>query len=89
VSANGARIVELAAGGPAAAAGLPVGAVITKVDDQVISTAGALVAAVQSKAPGTTIALGYLDPSGAARTAQVLLGTDQGSAVTRIGASVS
>ena len=89
VSANGARIVELDGGGPAAAAGLPAGAVITKVDDQVISTTGALVAAVQSKAPGTTITLNYLDPSGAARTAQVSLGTDHGSAVTRTGASTS
>jgi putative serine protease PepD len=77
-NANGARVVEVSSDGPAAAAGLSAGAVITKVDEQVINNADALVAAVQSKAPGATIALDYLDPSGGPRTAQVLLGTDQG-----------
>jgi len=76
--ASGARIVEVASGGPAAAAGLPVGALVTKVDEQSVSNADALLAAVQSKAPGATIALNYLDDSGNARTARVLLGTDQG-----------
>jgi putative serine protease PepD len=65
-------------GGPAAAAGLPAGALVTKVDDQLIDNADALVATVHAKAPGDTIAVNYLDPSGGARTAQVLLGTDQG-----------
>ena len=83
VRANGAQIVKVASGGPAAAAGVPAGAVVTKVDDQLTSTADAVVAAVQSKAPGTTITLDYLDPSGTARTADVLLGTDNGPA--RIG----
>ena len=75
---NGARIVEVSSGGPAAAAGLPAGALVTKVDNQLINNADALAAAVHTKAPGATIAVNYLDPSGVARTAQVLLGTDQG-----------
>jgi putative serine protease PepD len=77
-NATGARIVELTSGGPAAAAGLPAGAVITRVDEQVISNADALVAAVQSKAPGATIAVNCLEPSGGTRIVQVLLGADQG-----------
>jgi putative serine protease PepD len=65
-------------GGPAAAAGVPTGALVTKVNGQLISNADGLVAAVHTKAPGTTIALSYLDPAGDGRTAQVVLGTDQG-----------
>jgi putative serine protease PepD len=75
---GGARVVEVASGGPAAAAGVPTGALVTKVNDQLVSNADGLVAAAHSKAPGTTIDLSYLDPSGNARNAQVLLGTDQG-----------
>jgi putative serine protease PepD len=75
---GGARIDEVASGGPAAAAGVPTGVLVTRVDGQSISSAEALLAAVHSKAPGATIALNYLEPSGDARTAQVLLGSDQG-----------
>ena len=75
---NGARIVEVSSGGPAAAAGLPAGALVTKVDDQLIDNADALASVVLTKAPGTTIAVDYLDPSGTVRTAHVLLGTDLG-----------
>jgi putative serine protease PepD len=77
VSASGARITEVASGGPAAKAGLPAGAVVTKVDNQLITNADALVAAVRSKAPGDAVTLNYLDPSGAASTAQVVLGSDR------------
>jgi putative serine protease PepD len=76
--ADGARIVDVTSGGPAAAAALPAGALVTKVDDQLIDNADALAAVVLTKAPGATIAVNYLDPSGVARTAQVLLGTDHG-----------
>jgi putative serine protease PepD len=75
---GGARIVEVTSGGPAAAAGVPSGALVTKVNDQLIGNADGLVAAVHTKAPGATIALSYLDPAGYGRTTQVVLGTDQG-----------
>jgi putative serine protease PepD len=75
---GGARIVDVASGGPAAAAGVPTGALVTKVNDQLISNADALLAAVHSRAPGATIALSYLDPTGNGRIAQIVLGTDQG-----------
>jgi putative serine protease PepD len=74
---NGAKIMEVVSGGAAAQAGLPNGAVVTKLDDRVIGSADALVAAVRSKAPGDTVALTYSDPSGASKTVQVTLGQAQ------------
>jgi putative serine protease PepD len=71
---DGAKIVEVTGGGAAAAAGLPSGVVVTKIDDRVIGSADALVAAVRSKAPGDKVTLTYLDPSGKPQTAQVTLG---------------
>ncbi len=72
---HGARIAELIDGGPAASAGLPLGALITKLDDRVIDGPDALVAAVRSRAPGDAVTLTYTDPSGAVKTAKVTLGT--------------
>jgi len=62
--AEGARIVGVTSGSPAAVAGLANGALITKVDDQVIQNAGTLCAAVQSQAPGARVTVGFVDPSG-------------------------
>jgi putative serine protease PepD len=76
-SVDGAKIVEVTSGGAAAAAGLPSGVVVTKVDDRVIGSADALVAAVRSKAPGDKVTLTYLDPSGKPQTVQVTLGKAQ------------
>jgi putative serine protease PepD len=73
-SSHGAKIVEVTSGGAAAAAGLPSGVVVTKVDDRVIGSADALVAAVRSKAPGEKVTLTYLDSSGKPQTVQVTLG---------------
>ena len=74
VTMNGAKIVEVVKGGAAATAGLPSGVVVTKVDDRVIGSANALVAAVRSRAPGETLMLTYLDPAGTPKTVQVTLG---------------
>ena len=70
------QIVEVTNGGAAAAAGLPSGVVVTKVDDRVIS-ADALVAAVRSKAPGDKVTLTYLDPAGKPQTVEVTLSKAQ------------
>jgi putative serine protease PepD len=78
VNSRGARIIGVTDSSPAASAGLSTGALITKVDDQLIGSANALVAAVQSKAPGAQTSLGFIDPSGDQRTVLVTLGTDQG-----------
>jgi putative serine protease PepD len=74
---DGAKIVDVTSGGAAAAAGLPSGVVVTKIDDRVINSADALVAAVRSKAPGEKVTLTYLDPSGKPQTVQVTLGKAQ------------
>jgi putative serine protease PepD len=74
---RGAKIIGVTDSGPAAAAGLSIGALITKVDDHVIGSANALVAAVLSKAPGAQTRLGFVDPSGNHRIVLVTLGTDQ------------
>ena len=77
-SGRGAAVAGVAQGGAAAAAGLPNGVLITKVDDHVIDGPEALIAAVRSKAPGDNIALTYTDPSGGgAQTIQVTLGKQQ------------
>jgi putative serine protease PepD len=76
-SAHGAAVAQVVDGGPAAAAGVPGGVVVTKVDDHVIDSAEALVAAVRSKAPGDQVTLTYSDPGGTSKTTQVTLGTAQ------------
>jgi putative serine protease PepD len=74
---RGARILDVTSGGPAATSGLSAGAVVVKVDDQLIDDADALAAAVQSQAPGALVTVDYLDPTGVAQSTRVLLGTDQ------------
>ncbi len=74
VTTHGAKIVDVVKGGAAANAGLPSGVVVTKVDDRVIGSANALVAAVRSRAPGEKLTLTYLDTAGASKTVQVTLG---------------
>ncbi|GAY18718.1 trypsin-like peptidase domain-containing protein [Mycobacterium sp. shizuoka-1] len=71
---HGAKIVDVTKGGAAASAGLPSGVVVTKINDRVIGSADALVAAVRSRAPGEKVTLTYTDPSGADRTVEVTLG---------------
>jgi putative serine protease PepD len=73
-AAPGAKVVDVVPNGAAAAAGVPKGVVVTKVDDRPINNADALVAAVRSKAPGDKVSLTYQDPGGATRTVQVTLG---------------
>ena len=72
--ANGATVVEVTAGGPAEAAGIPQGAVITKVDDRVIESGDALIAAVRSHVPGDSVTITYTD-GGREQTVDVTLGT--------------
>ncbi len=52
---TGAEIKELTPGGAAEAAGLQVGDVITKLDDNLIESSDALVATVRSAAPGSQV----------------------------------
>jgi putative serine protease PepD len=73
----GAKVVEVVPDGAAAGAGVPPGAVVTRVDDRPINSADALVAAVRSKAPGDKVTLTFNDPAGGTKTVQVTLGKAQ------------
>ena len=75
--ADGATVVEVVAGGPAEAAGIPRGAVITKVDDRVITDGDSLIAAIRSQAPGSTVQITYTDARGGnPQTVDVQTGSD-------------
>lgn len=70
----GALINEVTSGGAAAKAGIPSGALVTKVDDRVIASGDALIAAVRSHAPGDQVTITYVT-NGQTKTAQVILDT--------------
>ncbi|MCX5045572.1 trypsin-like peptidase domain-containing protein [Aldersonia sp. NBC_00410] len=73
---NGAEVMAVTEGGPAAQAGIPKGAVITKVDDRVIDAGDALIASVRSYVPGDKVQITYTDPNGGnAKTVSVTLGS--------------
>ncbi|QBJ98799.1 PDZ domain-containing protein [Rhodococcus sp. ABRD24] len=74
-STGGAAVVDVTAGGPADKAGIPKGAVVTKVEDRVISSGDALIAAIRSHAPGDQVAVTYQDTAGNSKTVDVQLGT--------------
>jgi putative serine protease PepD len=78
LAAHGARINGVASGSPAAAAGLTAGALVAKVDDQIIGSGDELIAAAQSKEPGASVTLVFVDSSGLPMTAHVTLGSDRG-----------
>ena len=73
-STPGAVVSDVTAGGPAAQAGIPKDAVVTKLDDRTIASGDALVAAVRSHAPGEKVTVTYV-ANGQTRTASVTLGT--------------
>lgn len=64
----------VAAGSPAAAAGLKSGDIITKVNDTTIGTAGSLSSVLGEYRPGDTVTITYLR-DGQTKTTQVTLGT--------------
>lgn len=74
-STGGATVVDVTGGGPAEKAGIPKGAVVTKVDDRVITSGDSLIAAIRSHAPGDKVSVTYEDPSGSVETVDVELGT--------------
>ncbi len=73
---SGAVISDVTAGGPANKAGIPKGAVVTKVGDRNIASGDALVAAIRSHAPGDQVSITYV-VNGQTKTAQVTLETLQ------------
>ncbi|WP_408637738.1 S1C family serine protease [Nocardia bovistercoris] len=59
-----ARVLESTPDGPAAKAGIPEGAVITRLDDRPIDSGNALIAAVRSHQPGDKVKITYTDAQG-------------------------
>jgi putative serine protease PepD len=74
---DGARIIEVNAGSPAATAGLEDGDVVTRVDGQVVDDGIELIVAIRSHLPGETIAVVYRR-DGQTRATQVRLGEQVG-----------
>jgi putative serine protease PepD len=68
----GAVVKTVSSGGAADKAGIKVGDVITKVDDQQINSSDSLVAAIRSYKPGTAVTLTYVR-NGQTSTVQVVL----------------
>lgn len=61
---DAAVVLEATPDGPAAKAGIPAGALITKVDDRPIDSGNALIAAIRSHQPGDKVKLTYTDEQG-------------------------
>ncbi|MDO3650324.1 S1C family serine protease [Nocardia mangyaensis] len=69
-----ARVLEATPDGPADQAGIPAGAVITRLDDRPIDTGDALIAAVRSHQPGDKVSVTYTDEQGGnTKTVEVTL----------------
>ena len=73
---QGAYVVEVAEGGPAAAAGIQVGDVITKIGDDSISSADAAILSVRSHAEGETVPVTVMRGD-QEMTLNVTLGSDE------------
>ncbi|MGH3811873.1 MAG: S1C family serine protease [Pseudonocardiaceae bacterium] len=75
---DGAAVVQqIVPGGAAAAAGIKPGEMITKLDDRVIDSGDALVAAIRSQDPGSQTTITVKNPAGDTRQVQVTLGSQQ------------
>ncbi len=72
-----ATVQDVTPGGAAAAAGIQSGDKITKVDDRVIGSGDALVAAIRSHSPGSQVTITVKGAGGAARQVQAILGSQQ------------
>jgi putative serine protease PepD len=75
VFSDGAAVAAVTSGGAAQKAGLPTGAVITKVGSRTVDSADALIAAIRSHGPGDKVTLTYVQ-GGSAKTLSVTLGSD-------------
>ncbi|GAA1849849.1 hypothetical protein GCM10009836_32020 [Pseudonocardia ailaonensis] len=78
---NGATVAQVTAGGPAEAAGIKTGDVITKVGNATVSSFTDLVARIGSYAPGDKVTL-TVGSGASARTVDVTLGSTKDTAAT-------
>jgi putative serine protease PepD len=74
---NAAVVQQVTPGGAAAAAGIKSGDMITKVDDRLIDSGDALIAAIRSHPPGSQATLTVKNSAGDTRQVQVTLGSQQ------------
>jgi S1-C subfamily serine protease len=74
-SASGALVVGVVSGGPAAAAGLAAGDVITGIGGRSVSSPSAITTLLLTKKPGEKISVAYVDQSGTSHTAKATLGS--------------
>ena len=72
---GGAGIAQVVSGGPADAAGLAAGDVITSIDGNAVSSASALSSVLGQYNPGDRVSVGYVDAYGASGTVTVTLAT--------------
>jgi putative serine protease PepD len=77
---TGAGVREVNPGSAAEKAGLERGDVVTKVDDQPVSSSESLVATIRGYRPGDTVALTVVSDGNDTRTVEVTLDSDEGSA---------
>jgi S1-C subfamily serine protease len=70
---TGAAIAGVTAGGPAAAAGLTPGDVITAVNGYAIASPAALTSSLLTKKPGAVVTIAYTDESGAQQSLKLTL----------------
>ena len=73
---SGAYVAEIAQGGPADAAGIQVGDIITKIGDLEVTSADSLLLAVRSNSVGDTVNVEYVR-DGQTLSANVTLGSDE------------
>jgi S1-C subfamily serine protease len=71
---DGASVLGVLAGGPAAQAGLSAGDVITGVGGQRVASAGGLTAALAGHSPGDRVTVTWLDAAGGTHSATATLG---------------
>jgi S1-C subfamily serine protease len=71
--AAGGAVVEVLPGSPAAAAGLAVGDVITSIGGRQVATSTTIAGVLQTRKPGSRIALSYVDQLGASHSVVVTL----------------
>jgi S1-C subfamily serine protease len=71
---SGTLIVGIICGGPAAAAGITAGSVITAVNGHAIGSPESLTSVVSKYQPGTTISVTWVSPSGQRSTSNLRLG---------------
>jgi putative serine protease PepD len=74
---NAAVVRDVTAGGAAAAAGIQPGEMITKVNERLIDSGDALVAAIRSQPPGSQVTLTVKNSAGVTRQVQVTLGSQE------------